>query len=97
MSGIKDKGTIARSLAQLEKAGFVVRRTPREDRRAKAIYLTDRGRAFWRATEERVSSLMPDLTAAIDPGKLATCLEVLSSLYDRLHEEALVLEPSEHD
>ena len=94
ISGIKDKGTVARALAQLEGAGFVIRHRADDDRRAKTIHLTEAGLAFWRHIEGRVATVMPRLTQTIPPAKLATCLEVLSSLYDELSVESPILEPS---
>lgn len=96
ITGVKDKATVARSLAQLEDEGFVVRVNDAVDRRQKLIFLTPKGERFWKFIEVHMKELLPELTKDIDPHKMATCLEVLASLYSSLHEHTFTPESSNH-
>ncbi len=84
---IKDKGTIARALSQLEEAGFLQRRRDEADRRQKRIYLTERGRRLWQFTNEMASCVLARATAEVTATEMATCLRVLQHVHHNLHQQ----------
>ena len=84
VSGIIDKATVTRSIAQLLEAGYITREQDTVDRRQKLITITEKGHDMWRNTENHMAELMPDITANIPPKKLKTCLEVLSTIYETM-------------
>ncbi|NJC25053.1 MarR family winged helix-turn-helix transcriptional regulator [Neolewinella antarctica] len=87
ITGIKDKATVARSLAQLLEAGFVTRVADSVDRRQKLIFVSEKGRRFWAFIEAQTEAIIPEITKDIHPKKMAVCLEVLSQIYGTLHEQ----------
>lgn len=87
ISTIKDKGTVARSLKQLETSGFIRREMDLADRRQKRIHLTEKGRRMWCYTRERADQSMGCATKGILPEDLAVCTNVLNKIYRNLHEQ----------
>jgi DNA-binding MarR family transcriptional regulator len=87
ISTIKDKGTVARSLKQLETSGFIRRETDLEDRRQKRIHLTEKGKRMWCYTLERAHQAMDCATKDISPQDLSVCTGVLNKIYRNLHEQ----------
>ncbi len=62
-----EKATAGRMIDRLVANGWVERRTARDDRRVKRVYLTDDAervhRRIWRVAEETVDSALADLSA----------------------------------
>jgi len=59
-----DKGSVARALDKLERAGFVERRRDDTDRRTNLVYLTDRARDI----EDRLFSILASWTNTLAEG-----------------------------
>lgn len=97
LTTIKDKATVARSLAQLEEEQLVTRISDTVDRRQKLIHLTEKGRCLWQCVEANLGTLMPEITMNIEPEKLATCLEVLASIYSSLNKPVLTSVTNSHE
>lgn len=64
----------------LEKAGLLERRVDLEDRRAKAIYLTPRGRRMVASIEPVVAEIRADLLADVSVEELETCFAVFAKI-----------------
>lgn len=87
VSGIIDKATVTRSIAQLLELGYITRVKDTVDRRQKIITITDKGRLMWKNTEEHMSDIMPEVTSGISQKKLNVCMEVLAEIYQTMAEK----------
>jgi DNA-binding MarR family transcriptional regulator len=67
-------------LAELEKAGFLVRSTDRKDRRAQALHLTPAGEAQLKRLNEIIATLEDRLAEFLGPNGRATLLQLLHDL-----------------
>lgn len=88
-SVIKDKGTIARALENLEKQGIVTRETDEADRRNKLIYLTPKGRKLKTVMLPHALSAMEEVLVNIPPEEVAICKKVLQRMYKRLTQKLI--------
>ena len=89
---VKDKGTIARALRQMEQKRLIERRSCADDRRTKRIYLTDRGAAFRDRLLPLATKVTREATEGIDPQEYATCIKVLQQIHHRL--DGILQDPS---
>jgi DNA-binding MarR family transcriptional regulator len=67
-------------LAELEKAGFLVRSTDRKDGRAQALHLTPAGEAQLKRLHEIIATLEDRLAEFLGPNGRATLLQLLHDL-----------------
>jgi len=79
ISTIKDKGTVARSLKQLEESGIILRTVDAEDRRQKLIHLTEKGRRLWEYTRSHADHAICQAGKNIPAEELAVCTSVLNT------------------
>jgi DNA-binding MarR family transcriptional regulator len=87
ISTIKDKGTVARSLKQLETAGIIKRTVDPEDRRQKRIHLTEKGGRLWAYAHDHAAHAMDCAQRDIPDEDLALCTSVLEKIYNNLHQQ----------
>lgn len=86
LAGVR-KQTMAQTIEEMEKAGYVERRPDPRDRRAKLVFLTAKGRSVGpvaRAAGQRVEERWVDL---IGDDELERLRETLSTLFARLQAE----------
>ncbi len=88
-SVIKDKGTIARALENLEKEGIVTRETDEADRRNKRIYLTPKGRNLKTVMLPHALKSMDEALEGMPPEEVAICKKVLQRMYKRLTQKLM--------
>ena len=81
---VKDKGTIARALRQMEDKQLIERRAGEADKRTKRIYLTERGRTFRGRLLPLAERITHEATADVDPEEYRICLKVLGQIHHRL-------------
>ena len=81
ISNIKDKGTIARALQNLEASGIVARLPDEKDKRNKLIYLTKRGKALRDRLMPQARRTEAEATSGVSEAELATCQRVLKHIY----------------
>jgi DNA-binding MarR family transcriptional regulator len=84
VSSIKDKATIARALAQMEREGIVVRGTDPADRRNKLISLTERGVQLKQRFLPCLDAIMVVATEGLDQSDLHHCEQTLGLIYQNL-------------
>jgi len=89
ISTIKDKGTVARALKQLEIAGIIRREADPEDGRQKRIHLTEKGRRMCDYSRRRAECTMAHAEKDIPAAELDTCVSVLNRIYHNLHQQLL--------
>jgi len=94
ISTIKDKGTVARSLKQLETAGIIKRTVDPNDRRQKRIHLTEKGGRLWAYARDHARHAMDCAQRDIPDEHLALCTSVLEKIYDNLHQQ--LISPPKH-
>ncbi len=87
MSTIKDKGTVARALKQLDTAGMITRVIDPDDRRQKRIYLTEKGRCLWACAADAAHLALTCAQQNIPADDLVTCTNVLQQIYHNLHQQ----------
>jgi DNA-binding MarR family transcriptional regulator len=87
ISTIKDKGTVARSLKQLETAGIINRTVDAEDRRQKRIHITAKGLRLWEYARSHAGHAMDCAQKGIPDEDLTLCTTVLEKIYDNLHQQ----------
>ncbi len=93
ISTIKDKGTVARALKQLETAGMIQRTVDSGDRRQKRIHLTDKGHCMWAYVRVQARHTMDCAQRDISTEDLDVCTSVLHQIYQNLHQQ-LSIPPS---
>ena len=81
---VKDKGTIARALRQMEQKRLIERRPDARDKRTKRIYLTAHGNAFRDRLLPIAERVMHEATREVDPYEYQICLKVLGQIHGRL-------------
>jgi DNA-binding MarR family transcriptional regulator len=84
ISIIKDKATIARALAYLERSNILVRVTDPEDKRNKRIYLTHKGKALESQLLPQAMAIQEEISSQIDRKEFNTCMKVLRQIHDLL-------------
>lgn len=84
---IKDKGTIARALAQLEQHNLLVRVPDENDKRNKRIYLTHKGKALKQELIPHAKAATEDACVGIPEEDLTTCKRVLVQMYHNLNKQ----------
>lgn len=75
-----DKGYLSRTVAKLERRGWVVRSVPAADRRARHLSLTQAGRELWRRIDQRSSDEMERLIAHLGPSQRSELTRALSTV-----------------
>ncbi|WP_454848882.1 MarR family winged helix-turn-helix transcriptional regulator [Rhizobium binxianense] len=76
--------TLVRILDAMEGQGFVERRVPSSDRRAKEIYMTGAGRIVANEIENVAADLRAQVVAGISESDLRTCLQVVRTMQANL-------------
>ncbi|HEV7717692.1 MAG TPA: MarR family transcriptional regulator [Arsenicitalea sp.] len=87
--------SLVRVIDELANTGFVTREPDPTDRRANALYLTDKGREIFQQMEGELSALRARVFAEIDDADIATAQRVFNAIKDaarRLPGEAVELD-----
>lgn len=79
---LKDKSSMARLIANMEKKNIVKRIASKEDRRNKLIYLTEHGRTLQENLQRLANNLLKTITNNIDTQEMDTCKKVLSQVFE---------------
>lgn len=87
VASIKDKGTIARALAQLEQQNLLVRILDDNDKRNKRIYLTHKGKSLKKKLVPHAKNVTEMACAGISEEDLATCKRVLVTMFHNLNNQ----------
>jgi DNA-binding MarR family transcriptional regulator len=78
---------MSRILASMEKGGLVERRRDKSDRRARLVYLSERGRTLRRALVGEARSMVEQLLAGIPAADVATTRRTLQRVLANLETE----------
>lgn len=84
VSSIKDKATIARALAQMEREGIVARIIDPADRRNKLISLTEKGIELKQRFLPCLHDIMQLATKGVPEQDLNHCKQTLALIYQNL-------------
>ena len=82
-----DKSDLTGLLSRMEKAGLVVRRGARDDRRVNAVSLTAKGRAELARTEPDYAARAHRTMSVFRPEEVATLTRLMLRLHDALGRE----------
>lgn len=82
-----DQSTASRAIDSMVSSGLVERRTPESDQRRREIILTEAGREQLRRCWPQMEEYYASLSTGIDPGDLATCRRVLSTMIENLRRD----------
>lgn len=77
----KDRSAMAKLLALMEQAGYLEQRVSPAERRARELYLTDKGREHAARTRAVVTAQDRDFFAILTPEERATLLGLLRKVY----------------
>jgi MarR family transcriptional regulator, temperature-dependent positive regulator of motility len=75
-----DRATLGKVIDRLESRALVRRTTSPSDRRAKALTLSDAGRALLDIADPHVRAVQPDILAGLDKAERADFLAMLSKI-----------------
>ena len=81
----KDKTSITRLIDTLEKKDLVVRVPDKIDRRAKLVYLTNKGKEIQKELLPHAQGILNQAIDGIDPQDYATCERVLNAIYSNFN------------
>lgn len=81
------KQTMAQTVEQLERSGYVVRRPNPEDRRSQLVFLTPRGKQIPRVTHKAAAAVEKRWERLIGPGELQNLRVSLLDLLTRVTGE----------
>ncbi len=82
----KDKGTITRAIAYLEKINALVRIPDAEDKRQNRVFLTHKGRSLRTVLMPMALGVVEVGTRGIPPEEIETCRRVLNQINENLKE-----------
>lgn len=82
-----DKATTARAVKKLEEKGYVLRRVVPEDRRARVIYVTEKGRQLEKAVQKTSEMWTDMLTAGFTDEEKKTVIDLMK----RMSQKAAVV------
>ncbi|MEZ5535461.1 MAG: MarR family transcriptional regulator [Thiolinea sp.] len=83
----KDKATVTRLLAALEKKQLIIRRIDEEDRRARKIYLSPQGEQLIRNFVPIAQTMQQTLFEGIPESDIQTTQRIMKLLYQRIAEQ----------
>lgn len=75
-----DKGTVARTLKQLEDNGIVVRKTDKEDRRVNHIFATERGMEIKEKVFQMIRELHEILYLGFDDSEIEKAIFIMEQM-----------------
>jgi len=76
-----DKATTARAMKQLEKVGYIEKRTDEKDRRANNLYPTEKALKIYPEIQRVLEGLNKEITRHLTDAEEALLIELLKKLY----------------
>lgn len=83
----RDKTSLARLLTRMEESGHIRRETDKEDRRAKRVFLTDKGKDLREKVNHILVELAERFEQGIDKGSLSEAMTTLKAIQKNLDNE----------
>lgn len=78
----KDRSAMGKLLEQMEKAGYIEQKVSPVERRARELYLTDKGRAMVPKVRETIVRQSQDFFAVLSPAEQEALLVLLRKVYE---------------
>lgn len=78
----RDKSSLARLLAKMERKGYVMRRQHDLDKRVNLVYLTDNGREVFRNTRPIIQKAIDILEKDISKSEIQRMIEILKQIQE---------------
>jgi len=83
----RDKSSLARLLAKMERKGYIIRRQHELDKRVNLVYLTKRGRVVFRNTRPIIQKAIDILEKDISKSEIKRMIEILKRIQDNFTTE----------
>ena len=81
----KDKTTVARLLANMEKSGLLSRKEGLEDKRVKTVHLSPEGAKLRGKLKGIIMSTLGEITEGVEPEELMLFKGVLNKIYNNIN------------
>jgi DNA-binding MarR family transcriptional regulator len=83
----RDKSSLARLLAKMERKGYIIRRQHNLDKRVNLVYLTESGREVFRNTRPIIQKAINILEKDISKSEIQRMIEILKRIQDNFTSE----------
>jgi DNA-binding MarR family transcriptional regulator len=83
----RDKSSIARLLAKMEKKGYIIKRQHELDRRVNLVYLTEKGREIYWKTRPIIQKAINILEMDLNKSEINRMIEILKRIQDNFTRE----------
>lgn len=83
----RDKSSLARLLAKMERKGYIFRRQHEADRRVNLVHLTESGRQVFRNTRPIIQKAIDILEKDISKSEIKRMIEILKRIQDNFTSE----------
>ncbi|MBT8291256.1 MAG: MarR family transcriptional regulator [Muriicola sp.] len=83
----RDKSSIARLLAKMERKGYIIKRQHEQDRRVNLVYLTESGREIFRKTRPIIQKAINILEMDLSKSEINRMIEILKRIQDNFTKE----------
>ncbi|MEZ2415792.1 MarR family winged helix-turn-helix transcriptional regulator [Muriicola sp. E247] len=87
----RDKSSLARLLAKMERKGYIIKRQHEQDRRVNLVYLTESGREIFRKTRPIIQKAINILEMDLSKSEIKRMIEILKRIQDNFTKELKTL------
>jgi DNA-binding MarR family transcriptional regulator len=82
----RDKASLARLVATMERKGFIIRVPVENDKRARQIFLTDKGRTIFQKSMPVIKEIFGELQMGIDDTELQLLIGTLKKIQQNINQ-----------
>jgi len=83
----RDKSSLARLLAKMERKGYIIKRQHEQDKRVNLIYLTESGKEVFRNTRPIIQKAINILEKDLNKSEINRMIEILKRIQDNFTTE----------
>ncbi len=83
----RDKSSLARLLAKMERKGYIIRRQHDLDKRVNLVYLTESGREVFRNTRPIIQNAIDIMEKDINKSEIERMIEILKQIQENFTSE----------
>lgn len=82
----RDKASLARLVTTMERKGFILRVPVENDKRARQIFITDKGRIVFQESIPVVEEIFSELQTGIREEELQMLIDILKKIQQNIHQ-----------
>ncbi len=82
----RDKASLARLVTTMERKGFILRVPVENDKRARQIFITDKGRIVFQESIPVVEEIFSELQTGIGEEELQMLIDILKKIQQNIHQ-----------